>query len=150
MALLFSKSCEYAVQAIVFISIQREQTPFQSKDIAERLDIPAPYLAKTLQLLSKRGILRSIKGPNGGFTLDKPANKITLRDIVEAVDGLDNFNCKCVLGFPKCGEKNLCPVHDTWKEVKELIEEGMLSKTISELDEDLNNRLPDYVAEFIN
>ena len=68
------------------------------KNIAAEEDIPAHFLAKILQQLARKGMLRSSKGPTGGFTLRVPADRIRLLDIVEALDGLAEYQ-KCASGL---------------------------------------------------
>ena len=68
-----------------------------------------------------------------------PPEKIVIKDIVECTDGLLAFD-QCVMGFQKCGGDNLCPVHETWIEIKENILENLLSKSIADLLEMLRKR----------
>lgn len=145
MSLLFSRSCEYGIQATVFIALQPKDNLVSIKDISKKLNIPSPYLAKILQSLSRRGVLHSIKGPNGGFKLSRSKELITLKDVVESIDGLHRFD-KCILGFEKCGaEENLCPVHEAWAEIKTKIIDSMLTKSIAELNDNLQQRVPDLI-----
>ncbi len=59
--------------------------------IAEAEGLPAFFLAKTLQTLARQGLLKSAKGPTGGFSLNRPAAKIRLLDVIAAIDGLDDL-----------------------------------------------------------
>jgi Rrf2 family transcriptional regulator, iron-sulfur cluster assembly transcription factor len=148
MSLLFGKSCQYAIQATVLLALQPADKLLLITEIASHLDIPSPYLAKVLQILSKRGLLTSVKGPGGGFKLGMPAESIIIRDIVESTDGLAAFD-KCLLGFPKCGEQNLCPVHETWAGIKTDIMDNILSKSIAELLVMLKNKTPEGIEELL-
>lgn len=140
MSLLLSRSCEYGIQATFYISFLSPNKLVSIKEISERLNIPSPYLAKILQSLAKRGILSSIKGPNGGFKLGRSADTIVLKDIVEGIDGLYALD-KCVLGFEKCDEHNPCPLHETWSAIKKNIIDSILLKSISELGSGMKLRL---------
>ena len=82
-----SRSTGYAVLAVGYIAQHHTQGIILSQDIAEAYDIPLEYLLKILQQLVRADILRSKRGPRGGFSLGKATNKITLLDILEAVDG---------------------------------------------------------------
>ena len=82
-----SRSTGYAVLAVGYIAQRRGQSIVLSQDIAEAYDIPLEYLLKILQQLVRADILRSKRGPRGGFSLAKPTTKITLLEILEAVDG---------------------------------------------------------------
>ena len=146
MSILFGRSSQYAIQAMILISLHPIDRLLLISDISEKLDIPSPYLAKVLQILSKRGLLASVKGPGGGFKLGQPADKITLKDIVESTEGMSAFD-NCVLGFARCGEDNLCPVHDTWIEIKTNISEKMLSKTIAQLVDMLKDKPYEAIEE---
>jgi len=87
---MLSATCKYGIRAVIFIAskpLPRANTGL--KEIAEKLGIPQPYLAKILQVLARRKILHSTKGPHGGFYLLVPAEKLTLMDIIDAIDGRD-------------------------------------------------------------
>ena len=82
-----SRSTGYAILAVGYIAQRHGQGIVLSQDIAEAYDIPLEYLLKILQQLVRADILHSKRGPRGGFSLAKSTNKITLLDILEAVDG---------------------------------------------------------------
>src|SRR5690554_1411029 len=81
--------------------------------ISEELDISFHFLTKIFQKLTQAGILASFRGPNGGVALARPATRITLLDIVIAIDGPELFT-ECVLGLPGCGDAEPCPLHPHW------------------------------------
>jgi Rrf2 family protein len=85
--MIYSRSAEYAVRALTNLASHPELTQKMARQIAEEEKLPVYFLAKTLQQLARKGLLRSTKGPNGGFGLNRPARKITLQDVVEALDG---------------------------------------------------------------
>lgn len=98
------------------------------KEISESINSPEAFTAKILQQLVKAGLLSSYKGPTGGFEL-APNKKIKLVDIVKAIDGnklLEN----CVLGLETCSSKNPCPVHFRFVEIREQLNETLLSTDI--------------------
>ena len=115
---MFSKSCEYAIKAVICISQQsREGTRVGVKEIAKNIDAPEYFIGKILQELSRKRIIQSMKGPNGGFFLEKTSLKTSLADIVKAIDGDKIYN-ECVLGLKACSQKKPCPVHNEYKEIK--------------------------------
>ena len=135
---VFSKTCEYAMRAVFFIA--HKTAPggrVGIKEIANGIDSPEHFLAKILQDLSRRGIVRSAKGPNGGFYLDESALKRPLSDIVEAVDGKNIF-LGCGLGIKQCSEINPCPLHHEFKAIRNQIHHMMYKTTIGEFNEDLD------------
>jgi len=82
-----SRSTGYALLAAGYIARHSDQKIILSQSIAKEYDIPLEYLLKLLQQLVRANVLRSKRGPRGGFSLAKPAKKINLLEIIEAVDG---------------------------------------------------------------
>lgn len=140
MSLIFSKSCEYAIQATLFLAAKNSTTPVLLREISDALQIPHHFLSKIFQQLTRDRILESHKGASGGFSLARAANEITLCDIINSVDG-EGFLSECVLGFPECGDANPCPVHDKWKQAKEVILSMVNKKTILELSKEIDGKL---------
>src|SRR5512142_1322968 len=98
--MIYSRSTEYAIRAFVNLAQVQEGKYAMVKQIAEQEGIPAHFLAKILQQLARKGLLRSSKGPTGGFSLRTPAADISLIQLVEALDGLTDYT-KCVSGLPQ-------------------------------------------------
>ena len=82
-----SKSAGYALLAVGYVAKNLGDGVVLSEDIAKRYDISLEYLLKILQQLVRTNVLRSKRGPQGGFWLAKPTNKITMLEIIEAIDG---------------------------------------------------------------
>lgn len=142
MSVLFSRSCEYAIQAVLYLSNREREGagPVHLKEISSALRIPHHFLSKLLQTLTHNEIAVSWKGLNGGFELVRPPNRIKLIDIVDAIDGKE-FLDKCVLGFSHCDENNACPVHSYWKQAKNYIRDMLNDKTIHDLSKELDEKL---------
>ncbi len=132
MSLIFSRQCEYALQAVTFLALKKDGELTSIKELAGKLRIPHHFLAKILQRLSRKGLLISLKGPTGGFGLAMPAKEMTLFHIIEAVDGVD-FTQQCVMGFPECSGKNPCAVHDKWAGLREGIYAMLVSRNIGQM-----------------
>ena len=114
------------------------------KTLTRKLDIPYHFLAKILQRLTRKGLLRSLKGPTGGFTLSLPAEKITLFQIIEAIDGAE-FMTTCVLGFSECSGRNPCSVHEQWGEMRTSIHAMLVNKSIAQMARE--TKKPEYMAK---
>src|SRR5947199_6050288 len=112
--MIYSRSAEYAIRAFVHLAQVSEGKYAMVKNIAEQEDIPAHFLAKILQQLARKGLLRSSKGPTGGFALKMDASDIRLLDIVEALDGLAPYQ-ECAMGLRQCNDEMPCGAHDSWK-----------------------------------
>ena len=82
-----SRSTGYALLAVGYIAKNRGKGVVLSQSVSKEYDIPLEYLLKILQQLVRANVLRSKRGPRGGFSLAKPTNKITMLEIIEAVDG---------------------------------------------------------------
>src|SRR4030042_5180630 len=117
MTVIFSKKCEYGLQAVLYLSTQGKVAVLSADEIAKKLSIPKEFVSKILQSLTESGIVLSKKGKSGGFALAKDPHRIRLIDIVTAIDGLSIFNT-CVLGFPNCDPDNPCPLHEKWGELR--------------------------------
>jgi Rrf2 family iron-sulfur cluster assembly transcriptional regulator len=117
MTVIFSKRCEYGLQAVLYLAADSNGKVISADDISRKLNIPKEFVSKILQNLTDSGIITSKKGKNGGFALARDPQKIRMLDIVAAIDGLDMFN-NCVLGFPSCGPLNPCPLHEKWGELR--------------------------------
>lgn len=141
MSLIFSRQCEYALQAVLYIALKPEGEMSSIKEMTKKLAIPYHFLAKILQNLSRKGLLRSLKGPTGGFTLGMPPKDITLFHIVEAIDGVD-FTSQCVMGFPECSGKNPCAVHEQWAGLRDGVYKMLVNKDIASMAK--NMRKPMY------
>ena len=109
-----SKSCVYGLRAAVYVATHQQPERFVSiREIADKLNISFHFLTKILQQLTESGILRSYRGPNGGVALARAAGEVSVKDIVDSIDGGDVFE-SCVLGLGGCGEKLPCPLHASW------------------------------------
>lgn len=141
---MFSTSCHYGLQAMLYIAHHaNEGKNIELTRISESQDIPKHFLSKVLQLLVRAKLLVSMKGPTGGFRLGRPADKITLIQIIEAIDGLDVFNT-CGMGFKKCDDQHPCPIHHDYKKVRDQVQKLFTEKTLLDLDEDV--RLGDSIV----
>ena len=140
MSLIFSRACEYGLQAMLYLATKPPEDRVMTREIAKVLRIPVHYLAKILEDLSRGGLLESYKGAGGGFALAKPPTKVSLLDVVEVLDGSEFMN-SCALGFPGCSEEHPCPAHPAWKRIKKQIADSILGKSIAELSPDLHHKV---------
>ncbi len=82
-----TRASNYALQALAYLLEQPAEKSVASHVVADSRGIPERFLLKVLQPLVSAGVLRSVKGPNGGYRLARPAKQITLLEVIEAVDG---------------------------------------------------------------
>ncbi len=134
---MFSRTCQYAFRAVLYISLNQNDRPLIGlKEIARSQDIPSHFLSKILQILVRAKILTSMKGPNGGFALNRPPDKLTLMEIVKVIDGLDIFD-RCGIGLKICSDAAPCPIHRDFKSVKAKIRSLLADKTLANLCQDV-------------
>jgi len=130
--MIYSKPCEYAVRALVFLARFPDRRAVQGMEIAKGEGLPAPVLGKVLQELVRKGLLDSRRGPGGGFRLARDPQLITLRDVVAAIDGLDQFS-ECAVGLEHCSDESLCPLHDTWKALRTHVMSYLQETTLADM-----------------
>jgi Rrf2 family transcriptional regulator, iron-sulfur cluster assembly transcription factor len=141
MSIIFSRQCEYALQATTYLALKPAGQMTSIKELAKKLNIPYHFLGKILQDLTYKGLLNSQKGPTGGFALAMSANDITLFHIIDAIDGNEFMN-KCVMGFPECTGKNPCAVHEKWGGLRDGIYNMLVSKNIAQMAKEMKK--PEY------
>ena len=130
--MIYSRSAEYAIRAFVNLAQVPEGKYAMVKNIAEQEDIPAHFLAKILQQLARKGLLRSSKGPTGGFALRIEPSDVRLLDIVEALDGLAPYQ-QCASGLSECSDDMPCSMHDSWVALRTRIIDYLEKNTIADL-----------------
>lgn len=118
--MLISRTSQYAIQSLIYIAVQDQSTPILSRQVAERLQVPAPYLAKIMQTLSKGGLVTSFRGRLGGFCLSESPENIDLMRILLITEGPE-FTKDCLLGLKVCSDETACPMHYKWTPIKQKI-----------------------------
>ena len=137
--MIYSRPCEYALRALTYITVNSDSELIRTQEIAEAEGLPAPFLAKLLQQLARSGILVSVKGPKGGFGLARPPKEISLLEVVTAIDGEDGF-MRCAIGLAECTDTAPCPLHDTWKPLRDQILDYMAGRSLSNLAEAITRK----------
>jgi Rrf2 family protein len=130
--MIYSRSTEYAIRALIPLAQVSDGSYTMVKSIAEQENIPTHFLAKILQQLARKGLLKSSKGPLGGFSLNLPADEIRLLDIIEALDGLEPYQFTAVrdLDTP---DGLYCAMHDEWLNLQREIFNYLEGNTVADL-----------------
>lgn len=135
----FSKTCEYALRAVLYIASKSQNGQRVGiKEIAENINSPEHFLGKILQKLSRKGIILSAKGPNGGFYIDTNGLNRPLADIIIVLQGDDLFT-GCGMGLSYCSESNPCPLHNEFKEIRKQIKRMLHITSIGAFNAELLN-----------
>jgi Rrf2 family protein len=127
---VISQTTEYALRAVVWLAANPEK-PLTAYQIAQGTRVPAGYLAKILQGLSRAGLLHSQRGMGGGFTLARSSASLTMWEVVQAVDPLKRIH-NCPLGFEAHAD-TLCPLHEQLDDAIAMIEKTFSACKISKL-----------------
>lgn len=131
---MFSKACEYGIRAAVYIALQSlEGRRVSVNEIAEEIDSPIAFTAKILQQLSRNKVIHSVKGPTGGFEIERTdMDTVKLNMIVKAIDG-DQIYVGCGLGLKECNENKPCPLHDKFVAIRTDLRHMLESTSLYEL-----------------
>ena len=118
---------EYGIRGVLYLSHQEEGKISMLSAIAKAQEVPPRFLAKIFQALAKAGIVKSHRGAKGGFSLARQASEVTIKDVIEAVEGPLYLNM-CLAAPGDCGRDKLCPIHTVWEEAQEKMM-GVLGRT---------------------
>lgn len=131
---MFSKACEYAIKAVIFVAQEAlVGRKTNVKQISEATNAPESFVAKILQPLSRKGILLSNKGKQGGFSIDlDKLEQIKLIEIVLITDGPDILT-RCAFGLDKCSSEKPCPFHFKYKPIRESLQQSLSEISIYDM-----------------
>lgn len=138
---MLSNTSKYALRALIYLgNYADEEKKIGIKRISEELKISSPFLGKILQNLVKQKLLHSTKGPNGGFSLAKEPEKISLWDIVTNVDGTEFFT-NCLISLEPCvthdPSSSLCPIHHKYDELRKHVCRFYTETSLKDVSEDI-------------
>ena len=144
--MFFSRPCQHAVRALVHLVLHRTEVRCTVQEIAKAEDLPAPILAAVLQNLGRAGLIRSHKGPRGGFILARSASDITLYHIMEAVDTTRDL-FECAMGFERCADQTPCPVHDRLTAVRQDLIAYLQTVTLADMAAVVRQKKLDFLPK---
>ena len=131
--MLYSKSAEYGIQAMIYLSENQTDNPTMISKIAESYNIPYQFLAKIVQTLVKHRLIIAKRGRNGGIFLGRDPKEIYLNEIVYAIDGPPGDVEQCAIGLDLCSDDTPCPLHHSWKPIRQSIQKMLSSENLEEL-----------------
>ena len=112
-----TSTARYAIRILSFMALQ-DTNLVSAKFLVEKLHISDKYLRGLMTKLTKRGLIRSIQGRDGGYKINKPYSELFLIEIIQAVEDVEKYT-GCVLGFEACSSSNPCALHDKWNKIKQ-------------------------------
>ena len=126
-----SRESRYALTALAALTHWPVGSFAEAREIAEVAGVPGPFLAKIFQRLAAAGVLASQRGR--GYALPRPAEAITVREIIEAVEGNNTLWTGCIFWREQCDDSAPCPLHFRWREMKQTFEESVGGITLADI-----------------
>jgi len=123
---------EYAIRAMLYLASVDKDQVVNIRDIALEWQIPDSFLRKIIPKLTKAGLIRSMRGSNGGIMIARPADKITPLEVIESVDG-DIILNQCLVYPQTCNRAENCATHLLWTEACRKLRETLASKSLDQL-----------------
>jgi len=129
-----TRQADYALRAMLFLAKLEPGVRAATSQIAEEMDIPSSFLAKIISQLSIAGLIHTSRGAHGGVSLARKPEKISLLDVVEAIDGPITLN-ECTRNPDICIFGESCPIHEVWCETQNELVQKLRAKTFDILIE---------------
>jgi len=123
---------EYGIRGVLYLAKQEDGKVSMLSAIAKAQDVPPRFLAKIFQALAKAGVVRSHRGAKGGFSLARPAAEVTIKDVIEAVEGPIFLNI-CLAAPGECDRDHVCPMHAVWEEAQQKMMEVLARTSFGEM-----------------
>jgi Rrf2 family protein len=134
--LRLSKKADYALLAMRHLAAHRDRGAMSSRELAESYDIPSELLAKVLQKLVRGHLLVSVQGIRGGYALGRPADRISVADVIQAVDGPLTVTA-CSDTDHSCDQYSKCNIRDPLWRIKDRIVSALGATSVAELATDI-------------
>lgn len=129
---MYSRTAEHALRALLFLARREGGAPVPVDEIADAIGAPRNYLSKTLGALTRQGVVSGTRGPRGGFRLERPAEEITVAQVIELFDAPPTRGV-CLLGGRPCTDARPCQAHFRWKAVWEEALAPLRATTVADL-----------------
>jgi Rrf2 family protein len=142
-----SARARYGTKALLELALHWGEEPVLLKDVAQRQQIPLPYLEHLIGPLVQAGIVKSTRGARGGVSLLKPPEEVMLREVIQLLEGSIS-PAECVDNPETCSRSDLCVTHDVWDELKEAISKVLESITLQDLVERRKQKWQPDVLEY--
>jgi Rrf2 family iron-sulfur cluster assembly transcriptional regulator len=130
--MVLTKACGYGVYGVIYLAEQPKGKIVTLAEISRAEDIPEKFLAKIFQSLTRAGLIRSHRGARGGFSLTRPANKITVKELLEAIQGSLCF-ARCLSVLEDCDKKDICKLRGILQRTQDHTEKLLTQKTLADL-----------------
>lgn len=133
MVFQIQRGTDYGVRVMCHLAALGPGGRAKLEELTDATDVPASYLSKILQTLSRAGLITSRRGTSGGFALNQPPDQITLLDVITALEGPVALNL-CLMASDSCHLQPSCPVHLVWCEAQERVTGILKSYTLDKVN----------------
>ena len=130
---LLSQTAQHALRAALYLARRHSSGLVSAAEVAAALGTPPNYTSKTLRQLARKGLLRSVRGPHGGFALGVEPAELSVARLVDAVDEIAGRPTVCLLGDRPCDGAHPCAAHLRWTEVLERASALLEHTTLADL-----------------
>ena len=127
-----SRKVDYALRAIIYLSVQKDGHPVSVKEMAAHRRIPRKFLEKIIQDLIRADLVKSHRGAHGGYTLARTPDHVSFRDVIEAVEGPISINL-CVTEHRDCSVLSSCNMQRIWQEGQRRMLEYFSDTTLADV-----------------
>ena len=130
--MVLTKACGYGVFGVLYLAKQPKGKIVSLSEISREEDIPEKFLAKIFQSLTRFGLIRSHRGARGGFSLARPANRITVKELLEAIQGTLCF-ARCLNVLEDCEKKEICKLRGILQKAQDDAAKILTANTLADL-----------------
>lgn len=132
---------DYALKALLDLTLHYKKGLVKINDIAKRQDIPIKYLEQILLMLKGNGYVKSLRGAKGGYTLAKAPERITLGEIIRLMEGpISPVTCVSKSCYQKCKEESQCVFRPLWNKIRMQTEEIVDQTTFEDMRKQFEER----------
>ncbi len=130
--MVLTKAGDYGVFGVIYLAKQPKGKVVSLSEVSQAEDIPEKFLAKIFQGLSRSGLIRSHRGARGGFSLVRSANQITVKELLESIQGPICFS-KCLSDLEDCKKKEVCKLREVLQKAQDHTLKLLTQKTLADL-----------------
>ena len=133
-----TRQADYAIRALLHLSAEKTGSVVQTKEIASSEGIPEKYLPTIMRTLARAGLVRTLRGNQGGVLLARTPDEINLREVIEAIEEPIMLN-HCLREDGECDRESFSPVHPVWDRIQQSLIDRLESTTFADLATDKIN-----------
>jgi Rrf2 family protein len=130
--MVLTRAGDYGIFGVIYLAKQPKGKVVSLSEVSKAEDIPEKFLAKIFQSLTRSGLIRSHRGARGGFSLARPANEITIKELLEAIQGPICFS-KCLDEWEDCDRKDICKLRNVMQKAQDNTIKILTQSTLADL-----------------